>query len=136
MKRRILLVEDNPATREMLVLELKHLGYEPIAAKDGLEAVELALSELPDLIIMDMLMPQMNGFQAVSEIRKNPSTHDILILAATAKAMPGDRGNCLAAGCDDYLAKPFTHKELAIHIKELFEKNGLRAVGKETPSDR
>ena len=121
MKRRILLVEDEPATIDLMQQQLEFLGYEVTVAKNGLEAVERATSELPDLIVMDIRMPKMDGLQAASRIRKNPKTQTIPILAATAKALPGDREKCLVGGCDGYIAKPFTYKELGAAIRKLLK---------------
>lgn len=121
MKRRILLVEDNFDTVDVMKDELHFLGHEVIVARNGLEAIELAVSELPDLIIMDIALPKMDGLKATSQIRANPKTKTIPILAATAKALPDDREKCLAAGCDDYLAKPFTHRELNSYIVRLLK---------------
>lgn len=118
-KKRILLVEDNPAAMDVMQKELEFLGYRVILATDGAEAVKAASAQSPDLIVMDILMPNMDGLEAVSKIRTDPKTKRIPILAATAKAMPGDREHCLASGCDDYLAKPFTHKELDAAVKKL-----------------
>ena len=112
MKKRVLLVEDNPPTVDVLEMELKHLGYEVTVATNGLEAVKMAVSEPPDLVVMDILLPELDGLEATRQIRENPATRDIPILAATAKAMPGDKEKCLAAGCDGYIAKPFGHREL------------------------
>ncbi|MCH7570286.1 MAG: response regulator [Deltaproteobacteria bacterium] len=122
MKTKILLVEDNPATMEVMHQELEVLGYDVAIARDGAEAVEMAGSELPDLIIMDMLMPKMDGSEATSRIRKNPKTQAIPILAATAKALPEDRDICLASGCDDYIAKPFSYRELHAAIEKLLKR--------------
>ena len=122
MKTKILLVEDNPATMEVVHQELDVLGYDVAIAKNGAEAVEMAGSELPDLIIMDMLMPKMNGGEATARIRKNPKTKAIPILAATAKALPEDRDICLASGCDDYIAKPFSYRELHAAIEKLLKR--------------
>lgn len=122
MKKRVLLVEDHPGTIDVVTLELKYLGYEVIVAIDGIKAVEVAASELPDLIIMDVSMPRMNGLEATARIRQNAKTQFIPILAATAKAMPQDKEKCLAAGCDAYIAKPFTHTELGAAIEKLLEK--------------
>ena len=122
MKTKILLVEDNPATMEVMHQELEVLGYDVAIAKDGAEAVEMAGSELPDLIIMDMLMPKMDGSEATGRIRKNPKTKAIPILAATAKALPEDRDICLASGCDDYIAKPFSYRELHDAIEKLLKR--------------
>jgi len=122
MKKRILLVEDHPGTIEVMQQELEVLGYEVTVAENGVKGVEMATSESPDLIVMDIIMPKMDGLQAASQIRKNPKTKDIPILAATALARPGDREKCLEGGCDGYIAKPFTHKQLGVAIEKLFEK--------------
>ncbi|HXK30693.1 MAG TPA: response regulator [Candidatus Binatia bacterium] len=117
MKKRILLVEDNEATVEVMVLQIKFLGYDIIVARNGADALELLAKELPDLIIMDIQMPKMDGFQAVSRIKNDARTQSIPVLAATAKAMAGDKERCIASGCDGYLAKPFTHAELGSAIE-------------------
>lgn len=121
MRKTILLVEDNPATVDVMQKELEFLGYDCIVARDGAEAVEKALSHLPDLIIMDIALPKLDGLKACSMIRQNPKSRGTPILAATAKAMPGDREKCLEAGCDDYIAKPFTHRELGAAIRKLLK---------------
>lgn len=121
MKKRILLAEDNWATLEVMIAELKFLGYEVLLARDGHEAVAVASSELPDLIVMDISMPKMDGLEAANRLRRDPKTRGIPILAATARAMPGDMEKCLAGGCDAYIAKPFTHKELGAAIAQLLE---------------
>ena len=120
-KRRVLLAEDHPGTMEVMQTELEVLGYEVVLAQDGQEAVEKAATESPDLIVMDIIMPKLDGFQATARIRENPRTKDIPILAATALAMPGDREKCLESGCDGYIAKPFTHRQLGAAIDRLFE---------------
>lgn len=126
MKERILLVEDNPATAELIREELEFLGYEAVVVQDGQEAIEKAISYLPDLIVMDISLPRMDGYQATSRIKKNPQTRAIPILAATARAMPGDREKCLASGCDGYIAKPFTHRDLGLALKKLLDKPSRR----------
>jgi two-component system cell cycle response regulator DivK len=122
VKKKVLIVEDHSDTVEILARQLEFLGYEPTVARDGIEAVELAGSENPDLIIMDIMLPKMNGFEATLQIRNNARTRSIPILAATARALPGDRDRCLGAGCDGYLAKPFSHVELGVAIAEILEK--------------
>ncbi|MDP2763248.1 MAG: response regulator [Brevundimonas sp.] len=117
MKKRILLVEDNEVTVEVMILQIKFLGYDVIVARNGADALELLAQELPDLIIMDIQMPKMDGFQAVSRIKNDPRTHSIPVLAATAKAMAGDKERCLANGCNGYLAKPFTQADLGSSIE-------------------
>jgi two-component system cell cycle response regulator DivK len=121
MKKRILLVEDNPATIDVVQKELEFLGYDAITADDGRKAVEMAEAHLPDLIIMDISLPQMDGLQATALIRENPKTKSIPILAATARALPGDREKCIQGGCNDYIAKPFTHRELGAALKKLLD---------------
>ena len=121
MKRKILLVEDNPATVDVIQKELEFLGYDSIIAEDGKEGVDKAVSQMPDLIIMDISLPKMDGLEATTMIRQNPKTKSIPVLAATARALPGDKEKCLQAGCDDYIAKPFTHRELGAAIKKLLK---------------
>jgi len=119
MKKRILLVEDNFAVLEITQKKLERLGYDSIVAEDGQQAVEMASSQLPDLIILDISLPKLDGFEAASLIRKNPKTQSIPILAATARALPEDKEECLQAGCSGYIAKPFTQNELDAAIKNL-----------------
>lgn len=121
MRYRILLVEDNEATVELTQKELEVLGYEVLVARNGAEAVKLTQAELPDLVVMDIHMPMMNGFEVAALLKKNPRTRSIPILAATARAMRGDKEKCLASGCDEYLAKPFTHRALNAAIRKLLK---------------
>ncbi len=126
MKKKVLLVEDHPGTIEVMQQELEVLGYEVKVAQNGLQAVEMCASEAPDVIVMDILLPQMDGLQAASQIRANPKTREIPILAATALARPGDKEKCLDGGCDGYLVKPFTHKQLGAAIDKVFEVRSSR----------
>lgn len=128
MKRRVLLAEDHPDMADLIKLGLMSLGYEVEVARDGLEAVEKAASERPDLIVMDMMMPVMDGFQATSRIRQNPKTKDIPVLAATALARPGDGKRCLMSGCNGYIAKPFTNKQLDAAVKKLLNSHKSNAL--------
>lgn len=121
MKTRILLAEDNKDAAEIVSFVLQYLGYEVIWARNGVEAVESALSLHPDLIIMDMMMPRMDGFEAVSELRQHPETQTIPILAATARVGSEDRNRCLACGCDEYMPKPLLPKELAPVVNRLLK---------------
>ncbi len=123
MNQKILLVEDSEMSVVVMKKEIELLGYECIVALDGKEAIKKASEYLPDLIIMDILLPKMNGLEATSQIRKNTKTQTVPILAATCLTMPGDRVKCLQAGCNDYLPKPFTHKELGASIKKLLIKD-------------
>ncbi len=122
MKQRVLVVEDNEDLQEVLHRGLEFLGYEVTMAKNGAVAVQMATCEpLPHLVIMDIILPKMSGLEAAREIRKNPKTKDLPILAASAKAMPGDRERCLASGFDGYIAKPFTFQELGAAVKRLLK---------------
>lgn len=130
MKKLILIVDDAPDLIELLQIALEFFGYEVLVAQNGLEAVEIAHAKLPDLIVMDMFMPVMDGIQATSLLRLNPKTKDIPIVAATANAADGAQERCLAAGCDDYISKPFSHQKLIAVINEL-----LKSGRKETISE-
>lgn len=103
---KILLVEDNEMNRDMLKRRLFRKGYEVFIAVDGAEGVELARSIIPDLILMDMSLPVMDGWQATKKIKADPKTARIPVIALTAHAMAGDREKCIATGCDDYDTKP------------------------------
>ncbi|NEP82644.1 MAG: response regulator, partial [Okeania sp. SIO3B3] len=115
----ILLAEDNEANITTVLSYLRAKNYRLIVAKNGEEAISLARSENPDLILMDIQMPGMDGLEAIKHIRHDPNLVDIPIVALTALAMTGDRENCLAAGANDYLSKPVKMKQLANTIQEL-----------------
>ncbi len=107
MKKKILVVEDNLDNRRILVYRLKRMGeFEIVEASNGEEAVEMVGREVPDLIFMDLKMPVMDGWEATRRIRLLPAGERIPIIALTAQAMVGDEQKALAAGCDDYVAKP------------------------------
>jgi CheY-like chemotaxis protein len=124
MRELILIVEDHADLLELSQKTLEFFGYEVLVAKNGLEAVEITHSKLPDLIVMDIFMPVMDGIRATSLIRLNPKTKDIPILAATANAAQGDRERCLAAGCNDYISKPFSYQNLIAVINGLLLERG------------
>ena len=116
---KILIVDDNPDVREVLQCQLKMLGYLVISAENGYVAIEKATVEQPDLILMDIMMPGMDGWQASRAVRANPDTKDIPILAATAMCRRADLNACLEAGCNGYIVKPFTMMELKEKIGQL-----------------
>ena len=118
---KILLVEDNEMNRDMLSRRLQKKGYEVVMAFDGGAGVELARKELPDLILMDMSLPVMDGWTATREIKRIVETKHIPVIALTAHAMAGDRDKAMEAGCDDYDTKP-------IELPRLLEKIG-RLIG-------
>jgi CheY-like chemotaxis protein len=103
---KILLVEDNEDNRDMLLRRLERRGYQVLVAVDGEQGVSMAVSEAPDLILMDMGLPVLDGWQATSQIRQIPQTRHIPIIGLSANAMANDRDKGLAAGCDDYDTKP------------------------------
>jgi CheY-like chemotaxis protein len=103
---KVLLVEDNEMNRDMLSRRLSRKGFEVIVALDGAEALQAALAEVPALILMDMSLPVMDGWEATRRIKAEAATAAIPVIGLTAHAMDGDRETCLAAGCDDYDTKP------------------------------
>jgi CheY-like chemotaxis protein len=103
---KILLVEDNEMNRDMLSRRLLKKGYELVMAMDGEHAIEIARAEAPDLILMDISLPGLDGWEATRRLKAMPETQAIPIIALTAHAMAGDREKCLEAGCDDYDTKP------------------------------
>jgi CheY-like chemotaxis protein len=103
---KILLVEDNEMNRDMLSRRLIKKGCEVVMALDGEQALEMAQAEAPDLILMDISLPGLDGWEATRRLKANPETKAIPIIALTAHAMAGDKEKCLEAGCDDYDTKP------------------------------
>jgi two-component system, cell cycle response regulator DivK len=116
---KILLVEDNDVNRDMMVRRLQRRGYNVVSAVDGQQGVDLARSEKPDLILMDMSLPVLDGWEATRQIKANPETHHIPVIGLTAHAMVGDRDEALNAGCDDYATKPVEFDRLIEMINRL-----------------
>lgn len=116
---RILLVEDNEMNRDMLSRRLSRKGHDILLAIDGEQGVQMALSEQPDLILMDMNLPILDGWAATRRLKALPETRTIPVIALTAHAMAGDREKCLAAGCDDYDTKPVEFARLVSKIQVL-----------------
>jgi len=121
MMRRILLVEDNEMNRDMLSRRLQRRGYEVIIAVDGQQGVSMAQSQSPDVILMDMSLPVMDGWEATRILKSSPATKDLPIIALTAHAMSTDRDKALEAGCDDYDTKPIELTRLLAKIEALIE---------------
>jgi two-component system, cell cycle response regulator DivK len=119
--RRILLIEDNQDNMTLISDVLTSLNYAVIQAINGEQAVEIAASEKPDLILMDLSLPQMDGLTATRHIKANPELTRIPIIALTAHAMIGDRERALQAGCDDYLTKPINLRELATKLAQYMD---------------
>jgi two-component system cell cycle response regulator DivK len=119
---KILLVEDNEMNRDMLSRRLIRKGFEVVMAIDGEQAVALAQSELPDLILMDMSLPVIDGWEATRRFKTADTNSDIPIIALTAHAMSGDREKALNAGCDDYDTKPIEMPRLLEKIDALLRR--------------
>ncbi len=107
MKKKILIVDDDLDMLNLYQAVLRNV-FETILATNGREAVDMAGTQLPDLILMDIMLPEMDGLEATRLIRENPKTRSIPILAVTALSSRKDKEKCLQSGCDDYLSKPFT----------------------------
>ena len=122
---KILLVEDNEMNRDMLSRRLKRKGYEVVIAVDGAEGVSMTASENPDLVLMDMSLPVMDGWEATQQLKANPQTKSIPVIALTAHAMSGDREKALEVGCDDYDTKPIELRRLLSKMDALLEKTSF-----------
>ena len=118
MTKRILLVEDTEDNRQIIRDLLTSVGYELIEAVDGAEGVDLATKHKPDLILMDMQLPNVDGYEATRRIKADPATAHIPVIAVTSYALSGDEAKTRAAGCDGYVAKPFSPKQLLAKVRE------------------
>jgi CheY-like chemotaxis protein len=110
--QKILIVDDHEENLEFLGHQLRAVGWQVVLAKNGKEALERIATHRPHVIVLDMVMPEMDGFQVAKFVKDNPEYRGIRVVAATSLSNPGDRNRCLAAGCDDYVAKPYTLQEL------------------------
>src|SRR5262245_5819497 len=111
MSARILVVEDNPANMKLVRLLLEMASYQVLEAEDAPKGIEIATAEMPDLVLMDIQLPGMDGLEAVRRLRANPATRDLKIIALTAFAMKGDESRMIEAGCNGYIAKPIQYQE-------------------------
>lgn len=116
---RILLVEDNELNRDMLSRRLERKGYEVVLAVTGKEGVEMAITQKPDLILMDMSLPEIDGWEATKQVKQNTQSAHIPVIALTAHAMAGDREKAMQAGCSDYDTKPVEFPRLLGKIETL-----------------
>ena len=123
MEVKILLVEDNEINRDMLSRRLQRKDFKVEIANNGEEGVIMARELLPDIILMDMSLPVMNGWEATAILKSTPDTSSIPVIALTAHAMSNDREKALAAGCDDYDTKPVDLSRLIKKIEDLLNKN-------------
>jgi two-component system cell cycle response regulator DivK len=118
MSTRILVVEDQADNRRILRDLLSSVGYEILEAVTGDEGVTLATTQHPDLILMDIQLPGTDGYEATRRIKADPALHHIPIIAVTSYALSGDNAQALAAGCDSYVAKPFSPRALLAKVRE------------------
>ena len=116
--KKVLVVEDHPNLLGIFCQLLEAWDFAVVSANTGMEGVEKAITEKPDLILMDIMMPGMDGREATRRIRSNPETKDIPILAATVLFKESDLRSCIEAGCNDYIVKPFSHQELRAKIMD------------------
>jgi two-component system, cell cycle response regulator DivK len=118
----ILIVEDNPVNRKLLVTVLRPHGYRLLTAVDGEEAVAIACQELPDLVLMDLQLPKMNGYAATQRLKELPETAKIPVIALTAHAMPEERNHAQQVGFDGYITKPIDTRTFPSLIRAVFER--------------
>jgi two-component system cell cycle response regulator DivK len=121
MNQKILIVEDQEDNRTILRDLLGHAGFEVLEAVNGAEGIKAAARERPDLILMDIQMPEMDGYEAARRIKAEPNTADIPIVAVTSYALSGDEQKAKAAGCDDYVTKPFSPRAILQIVKQWLE---------------
>jgi CheY-like chemotaxis protein len=132
---KILLVEDNEMNREMLCRRLEKRGYQVLCAGDGKLGVALAGSELPNLVLMDMSLPEIDGWEATRRLKGDAATRHIPVIALTAHAMADDRQRCLDAGCDDYDTKPVQLTRLLEKIQTLLGENNTPPNATASPAE-
>ncbi len=122
MKQKILVVDDEPDALEVVSFKLREAGYIPLTAVDGLRAVALVRDEKPALVVLDLMLPQLDGLEVCKILRRDPATAGIPIIMVTARAAEMDRIVGLELGADDYVTKPFSPRELVLRIKKLLER--------------
>ena len=118
MTKRILAVDDEPHILKLVSFSLKSGGYEVLEASDGLSAIEVARAEKPDLVLMDVMMPACDGYEACRRLKADPETAEIPVMMLTAKTQESERKTGEAAGAVDYIKKPFTPKDLVAQVRE------------------
>lgn len=119
----VLLVEDNEDNRDMMKFLLERVGYTVSSANTGLEALASARQDKPDIILMDLSMPEMDGWTAAQEMKKDPALADIPLIAVTAHTLPGDRRKTLDAGFDSYISKPINVRMFDLMVAKVLEKD-------------
>lgn len=122
MSKKILLVEDNQANMRLIGMVLRKKGYKLLVATDGEEALAVAMKGKPDLIVMDIQLPKMDGLEVTRRLRLTPQFRQTPIIALTASAMEGDREEIIAAGCDEYISKPVNTRRLPQLVAEMLQR--------------
>ena len=131
MPRKILIVEDNEDSRELVVKVLKNKGYQTIEAADGEEALEKAAAEKPDLVLLDISIPKIDGYEVARRLKSNEELKDIPIVALTAHAMKGDREKVIVAGFEGYISKPINVRELPDQVRSYLRGKWESIIGGE-----
>ena len=131
MKAKILVVDDEPDALELIDYNLRGAGFQVFTAANGARATELAQRHLPDLIILDLMLPEIDGIEVCKILRRNSDTHDIPIIMLTAKADEIDRIIGLEVGADDYVTKPFSPRELTLRVKNILRRGKADHDGKQ-----
>ncbi len=125
-QEKILVIEDNSDNLELVRFILSQAGYTVLTASDGLTGLNLARQELPDMLLLDLTIPELDGWQVATEIKNNPATANMCVVALTAHTLPGDRKRALDSGCDGYISKPLDLPNFVSEIAALLEKAQTR----------
>jgi DNA-binding response OmpR family regulator len=131
MTKKILIIEDDPAISRLVDYTLRHEGYEIITASNGLEGINKAHKEAPDLVILDVMLPGMDGYEVCHRLKSEPDTASLLILMFSAKAQEIDKNTGLKVGADDYLPKPAAPAEIVNRVAKLLAKKGNKSTAAE-----
>jgi two-component system alkaline phosphatase synthesis response regulator PhoP len=134
MEKKILVIEDDPATSRLVDYSLRHEGYQVISASNGLEGLRKAIGESPDLVILDVMLPGMDGFEICHRLRSEPATAQLPILMFSAKAQEIDKDTGIKVGADEYLTKPAAPSEIVSRVEKLLAKKKQAAPTQEKVS--
>ena len=134
MVKKILVIEDDPATSRLVEYSLKHEGFQVFNAANGLDGIRKALNEAPDLIILDVMLPGLDGFEICHRLRSEPDTANLPILMFSAKAQEMDKNTGLLVGADDYLTKPASPADIVSHVEALLAKKKQATMDQEKAS--
>ena len=134
MAKKILVIEDDPATSRLVEYSLRHEGYQVSTASNGLDGIRKAVEEAPDLIILDVMLPGLDGFEICHRLRSKPDTAKLPIMMFSAKAQEMDKSTGLLVGADDYLTKPAAPTTILSHVEALLAKKKQVKTGQEKPS--